>query len=167
MSAVAAEKPYPTPRIRVPRFSEENGFYTTEERSKLMAKIKGRNNKTEVAFRKWLWALGCRYRLNVKTLPGKPDLVFRKARLAVFVDGDFWHGKNWAERKNDLKSNRDFWIPKIERNIQRDEEVNQLLRAQDWHVLRFWESDLARDPLHAAQMVLDWLEYGVKGYGSE
>ncbi len=130
----------------------------------MMARIKGRDNRTEMAFRKLLWALGCRYRLQVKQLPGRPDIVFRNARLAVFVDGDFWHGHDWEERKNDFKSNRSFWIPKIERNIQRDREVDQALQALGWQVMRFWESDLKKSPLDAARSVLEFLEYGAHGF---
>lgn len=161
---MAPEKPYAEPPIRVPRFSEANGFYTTEARSVLMAKIKSRNNKAELAFRKALWAFGCRYRLNVKDLPGKPDLVFRKNKLAVFVDGDFWHGRDWGTKKAEIKTNRDFWIPKIERNIQRDQAVTATLQAKGWRVLRIWESDLKKDLSGAVQQVLDWLEFGVAGY---
>jgi DNA mismatch endonuclease, patch repair protein len=131
--------------IKVPRFNEANGFYTTKERSQIMKKIKGKNTKPEQSLRKALWARGHRYRKNVKSLPGKPDIVFRKHMLIIFVDGEFWHGFNWAEKKTKIKSNRGFWIPKIERNIQRDKEVNQELLGLGWHVLRFWESDIKKD----------------------
>jgi len=92
-----------------------------------------------------LWALGLRYRLNVKSLPGKPDIVLRKYGLVIFVDGEFWHGFKWNERKEKIKSNRDFWIPKIERNIQRDNEVNRELEKMGFKVVRFWGHQINKD----------------------
>ena len=94
-------KRYPEKQIKVPRFTEENGFYTTKKRSELMGKIKSKNTKPEISLRKALWHLGYRYRKNVKSLPGNPDLVFSKYKLAVFVDGEFWHGYNWEQKKID------------------------------------------------------------------
>jgi DNA mismatch endonuclease, patch repair protein len=123
-------KNYPENCIVVPRFNEDNGFYTTKERSKLMGKIKGFDTKPELKLKKALWKLGYRYRKNVKLLPGKPDIVFGKFKLAVFIDGEFWHGYEWESKKDKIKTNRDFWIPKIERNIQRDQYNNQLLVNQ-------------------------------------
>ena len=136
---------YPENNIVVPRFNEDNGFYTTRERSKLMAKIKGFDTKPEQKLKKALWKLGYRYRKNVKTLPGKPDIVFRKFKLAVFIDGEFWHGFEWNSKKEKIKLNRDFWIPKIERNIQRDQYNNQLLVDQGWTVIRFWGKEINKD----------------------
>jgi len=98
----------------------KHGFETTEERSKLMSRIRGTNTKPEIALRNALWALGFRYRLNVKRLPGKPDIVMRKYKLAIFVDGEFWHGNKWKEKKPKIKSNTEYWIKKIEGNITRD-----------------------------------------------
>lgn len=132
-------------KITVPRFSVENGFKTTESRSKIMSNIKSKDTKYEVLLRKELWKQGHRYLKNTKTIPGKPDIVFTKRRLVVFVDGDFWHGFKWEERKKNIKTNTGFWIPKIERNIQRDEEVNTLLKERGYTVLRFWENELKRD----------------------
>ena len=110
-----------------------------------MSKIKSQNTKPELKLQKALWHLGYRYRKNVKTLPGTPDLVFSKYKLAIFVDGEFWHGYNWNEKKIKIKSNRDFWIPKIERNMQRDETNNILLAEQGWSVMRFWANDIKTD----------------------
>ncbi len=138
-------KTYQQNTIQVPRFSEANGFYTTKERSALMGKIKSENTKPEQKLRKMLWALGLRYRLNVKSLPGKPDIVLRKYGLVIFVDGEFWHGFKWNERKEKIKSNRDFWIPKIERNIQRDNEVNRELEKMGFKVVRFWGHQINKD----------------------
>ncbi|MFM7853549.1 MAG: very short patch repair endonuclease [Flammeovirgaceae bacterium] len=132
-------KPYRLKPIQVPRFEEASGFFTSAKRSATMSKIQGRNTKPEVILRKALWAKGYRYRIHSKQVPGKPDILIAKHKLAIFVDGEFWHGRNWHEKKEKLKSNRGFWIPKIERNMQRDEEVNRLLEEQGWTVIRFWD----------------------------
>ncbi len=138
-------KKYPEHRIIIPRFKEELGFYTTKKRSELMSKIKGKDTKPEVILRKALWDIGLRYRKNVKKLPGNPDIVISKYKLIIFVDGEFWHGFNWKEKKTKIKSNREFWIPKIERNMQRDSEVNYQLKSQGWTVLRFWEREIKKE----------------------
>ncbi len=138
-------KKYPENNIVVPRFNEANGFYTSEKRSKLMGRIKSKNTKPELKLKRALWNLGLRYRKNYKSLPGSPDIVFTKFRLAIFVDGEFWHGFNWEEKKSKIKSNRGFWIPKIERNMERDRLSNQILKNEGWHVMRFWENELKRD----------------------
>src|ERR1700756_5196002 len=106
--------------IKVPRFEGKNGFYTSLERSILMSKIKGKNTSPELMLRKVLWNSGLRYRLHNKKLPGNPDISMKKYKIAIFIDGEFWHGYNWEEKKTKIKTNRDFWIPKIERNMQRD-----------------------------------------------
>jgi len=118
-------------RIKVPQFNEEAGFYTTKARSKQMFKIRGKDTKPEIQFRKALWAKGSRYRVNYKKLIGKPDIVLNKYKTVIFIDGVFWHGYNWEEKKDNIKSNRGFWIPKIERNMQRDQEVNEALKDKD------------------------------------
>lgn len=133
---------YEDKKIKVPRFNEESGFYTTNKRSKMMSKIRGKNTKPELLFRKALWKKGVRYRVDSKNLPGKPDISIIKYKLAIFIDGEFWHGYNWPERKEALKSNRAFWIPKIERNMQRDREVNNRLEEMDYTVFRFWTSEI-------------------------
>ncbi len=138
-------KKYKEEIIKVPRFSEENGFYTTKARSKLMGKIKGKETKPEQKLRKALWSLGIRYRKNVRKLPGSPDVVISRYKLIVFVDGEFWHGYNWSVRRDKLKANRDFWIPKIERNMQRDRQNNQQLRYRGWAVMRFWEYEIKKE----------------------
>lgn len=139
-----AEK-YPEERIKVPRFNEEAGFYTTPERSKIMGKIRGKNTKPELAFRKALWAAGYRYRIDYKKLIGKPDIVLNRYKTVIFIDGEFWHGHNWEERKDKIKTNREFWIPKIERNIQRDNEVNIALENLGFTIFRFWETDIKKN----------------------
>lgn len=140
------QKKYPLQeeRIIVPRFRESEGFYTTEERSSIMSKIKGKNTKPELLFRKKLWEKGIRYRVSDKSIPGKPDISNKSKKLAIFIDGEFWHGHNWAVKKHAIKSNRDFWLPKIERNIQRDREVNLLLKEKGYRVFRFWAADIKK-----------------------
>jgi DNA mismatch endonuclease (patch repair protein) len=132
-------------KIKVLKFKKKLGFVTTTERSSLMKKIRSKNTKPEVAFRKKLWAEGFRYRKNVKSLPGSPDVVIRKYMLIIFIDGEFWHGYNWVKKKGTIKANRKFWIPKIERNIQRDLENTERLEAMGFLVMRFWEHEIKKD----------------------
>ncbi len=151
-------KKYPENIIKVPRFREENGFYTTKERSKLMGKIKAKDTKPEIMFRKALWAKGYRYRKNVKKLPGKPDVVLNKSKLVIFIDGEFWHGYNWEEKKKTIKSNRAFWIPKIERNMQRDKEVEIELVKLGFTVFRFWEQQIKKQLETCINEVIEHIE---------
>lgn len=95
----------------MPRFEESEGFYTTRERSRQMSRIRGKDTQPELMFRKALRAEGIGYRINVKTLPGKPDIANRSKGFVVFIDGGFWHGYNWKEKKRKIKSNRAFWDP--------------------------------------------------------
>jgi len=111
---------------------------TSEQISYNMSRVKNKNSEIEQLLRKELWKRGLRYRKNVTTVYGKPDIVFLRKKIAVFCDSEFWHGFDWEHRKNDIKSNKEFWIKKIERNIQRDKEVNDKLQADGWIVLRFW-----------------------------
>lgn len=92
-----------------------------------------------------MWALGLRYRKNSGSIFEKPDFSFKKYKVAVFVDGEFWHGKDWEQRKAEIKGNREFWIAKIERNIRRDMEVTGRLKAEGWTVLRFWSNDVVKN----------------------
>ena len=111
---------------------------TKEQRSKNMKAVKSSGSIIERRLGKALWAKGFRYRKNDKSVFGKPDFTFKKLKIAVFVDSEFWHGKNWIERKHDHKSNVKFWHTKIKKNIQRDIEVNSKLKESNWTVLRFW-----------------------------
>ena len=110
-----------------------------------MSRIKCKDTAIEVLLRKELWQRGLRYRKNSKKVFGKPDIVFISKKIAVFCDSEFWHGYDWENRKHDFKKNQDFWIPKIERNIQRDCEVNEHLQSEGWLVLRFWGKDLKKN----------------------
>ncbi|TWR24004.1 very short patch repair endonuclease [Mucilaginibacter achroorhodeus] len=134
-----------TEKIKVPRFEKRYGFSTTEKRSRLMSKIKGKNTTPEVLIRKALTAVNVRYRLHNKGLPGNPDISSKKYRLAIFIDGEFWHGFNWQIKKNKIATNRAFWIPKIERNMQRDEENNKRLGELGYTVFRFWDREIKTD----------------------
>ncbi|MDP2889430.1 MAG: very short patch repair endonuclease [Bacteroidota bacterium] len=151
-------KTYSENNIIVPRFNEENGFYTTKKRSELMSKIKSKNTKPEIKVRKALWALGYRYRKNVKKLPGCPDIVFAKFRLVVFIDGEFWHGYKWERKKAMLKTNRDFWIPKIERNMQRDSQNDELLSEKGWYVIRIWEMQVKNNFEDCINRIVNYIQ---------
>jgi len=111
---------------------------TKEQRRKNMQAVKSKGSKIETLLAKELWKRGHRYRKNYKTTYGKPDLIFKKYKIAIFVDSEFWRGKDWENRKNDHKSNKDFWHKKIERNIERDKGVDEYLLKTGWQVLRFW-----------------------------
>jgi DNA mismatch endonuclease (patch repair protein) len=148
-------KKYIENQIKVPRFNEENGFYTTKVRSDLMSKIKSQNTKPEQLLGKALWNMGYRYRKNVKNLPGKPDIVFIRFQLAIFIDGEFWHGYNWTNKKEKIKANRDFWIPKIERNMQRDAENNHSLVEKGFQVIRFWDNEILKNLDNCVSLVIE------------
>lgn len=120
-------------------------FDTTPQRSAHMRKIKSHNTKPEQILRKALWAKGIRYRKNHPDLPGKPDIYISRFKIAIFVDGEFWHGYNWEKKKKRLKANRDYWIPKIERTMERDRKNNKKLKHEGITVLRFWASDVEKN----------------------
>ncbi len=129
----------------MPDYISKHGFITSPVRSKTMRSIKSKNTKPELILRHYLWRKGVRYRINNSDVIGNPDITIRKKKLAVFVDGEFWHGKKWDEKKEKIKSNRNYWISKIEKNIERDKKVNQLLIQSGWKVIRFWESEVLTD----------------------
>ena len=112
---------------------------TPEQRRKNMQAIKSKDTDIEITLRKALWKEGIRYRKNYKKAVGKPDIAITKLKIAVFCDSDFWHGYDWENRNQKIKSNRDYWIPKIERNMERDRQVTKALEDAGWLVLRFWE----------------------------
>lgn len=115
---------------------------TPEQRHKNMSHIRSKDTLPEVTLRKALWHLGIRYRKNYPLLPGKPDIVILRYRIAIFVDGDFWHGHNFKESADRIKTNHDYWKKKIYGNMMRDCEVNDLLTERGWIVLRFWASEI-------------------------
>jgi DNA mismatch endonuclease vsr len=117
---------------------------TKEQRRKNMQAIRSSNTKAEILLAKALFSKGYRYRKNNKNVFGTPDLTFKKIKLAIFVDGEFWHGKDWENRKNNIETNKEYWIKKIESNIKRDIKVNDILLSQNWTVLRFWAKDIEK-----------------------
>lgn len=144
--------------IKVPRFHEKEGFYTTKSRSYNMSKIKGKNTKPELMLRKALWREGIRFRIHVKDLPGKPDIALKKYKLAIFVDGEFWHGKDWEQGKNAPKSNKEFWVAKIERNMQLDRIYRENLEEKGYVVFRFWTGDIRRNLSECVKQILLYIE---------
>lgn len=119
---------------------------TQEQRRKNMQHIKGKDTTIEITIRKALWHKGYRYRKNYKDLPGKPDIVLTKEKIAIFCDSEFFHGKDWEILKPRLakSNNGEYWQKKIERNIQRDDEVNKELLFLGWTVIRFWGKDVLK-----------------------
>ena len=118
------------------------------------------NTRCELILRRALWRQGCRFRVDVKSLPGRPDLVFTKAKVAIFCDGDFWHGKDWPSRKARLAkgNNPEYWIGKIQRNMERDLAVSAELRNLGFIVLRFWESEIRKDLDSVCELILQILD---------
>ena len=123
----------------------KNGFITTKQRSDLMKKIKASGTKPEVFLREKINTLGYKTVINVKEIIGTPDIVIPEKKVAVFVDGEFWHGYNWKEKKKKIKRNKNYWLLKIENNIRRDKKNNLRLRKLGYKVLRFWENDIKKD----------------------
>lgn len=126
---------------------------TPEQRKKNMQAIKNKDSSIEILLRKELWKRGLRYRKNCKDIYGKPDIVFKGKKVAVFCDSEFWHGYDWENRKNDFKSHQEFWIPKIERNMARDKEVTDKLESEGWAVLRFWGKDIKKKTIECADVI--------------
>lgn len=120
-------------------------FNTTTEISKRMSQVHLKGGKAEAELAKILWHKGYRYRLNYKKLPGSPDIAITKDKIAIFVDGEFWHGQDWENRKSRLKANRDYWIKKIEENISRDKRNDKLLEDMGWIPIHFWEKEILKD----------------------
>ena len=120
---------------------------TKEQRHKNMVNIKGKNTSIELCLRKALWNRGIRYRKNYNKLPGKPDIAITKYKIAVFCDSEFFHGKDWEVLKPRLEAgnNAEYWVPKISRNRERDEEVNKELLFLGWTVIRFWGREIKKN----------------------
>ena len=115
---------------------------TKEQISYNMQRVKNKDSKIELSLRKILWEKGYRYRKNVKSVYGHPDIAFIGKKIAIFCDSEFWHGYDWENRKKEFRTHQDFWIPKIERNMARDIEVNEKLKADGWTVIRFWGEEI-------------------------
>lgn len=130
---------------------------TTEQRHKNMQHIRSKDTKIELILRKALWHAGIHYRKNYSLLPGKPDIAITKYRIAIFCDGEFFHGKDWNQLQLKLKNSNhsEYWIKKIRKNIDRDVEVDKTIRADDWIVLRFWGNDIKNNTEACVQAVKD------------
>jgi DNA mismatch endonuclease (patch repair protein) len=124
--------------------------FDKKTRSRIMSKIRSKNTRPEVALRQLLRDNGYKFSTYSK-LPGTPDIVFRKARVAVFVDGEFWHGYNWVKRG--IKPSNTFWEKKLLRNIARDKCVNSELQKMGWKVIRFWETQVIKKPRHVLDRI--------------
>jgi len=125
----------------------------------MMARVRNKDSKAELALRRALHARGLRYRLHAKDVPGRPDLIIRSKKVAIFVDGDFWHGNEHLRRglpslAELFPTRTEWWVAKIERNMTRDREVEDLLRRDGWTVARAWESEVLKDPNATAVRVL-------------
>jgi DNA mismatch endonuclease vsr len=130
---------------------------TKEQISYNMKQVKCKDSEIEQILRRELWKRGLRYQKNVKTIMGKPDIVFKGKKVAVFCDSEFWHGYDWKNKNKEIKTRREFWIPKIERNMERDREVTEYLEADGWTVIRFWGKQIKQNPISCADIVEDTL----------
>lgn len=124
-----------------------------------MKRIRGINTNPGITLRKALWSQGIRYRLNVKKLPGKPDIVILKSKLVIFIDGEFWHGYKWEEKRPKLKSNRDYWIKKIEGNIERDTLNAKKLEDLGYTVFRFWEHEIKKNLSGCMSIIISHIQH--------
>ena len=130
-------------------------YDTTPETSKRMSRVHLKQGKAEVLLAKRLWHLGFRYRLNDKRLPGSPDIAVLRYNIAIFVDGEFWHGKDWETRKAKLIRNREYWIEKIEENIARERRDDMRLMQAGWIPVHFWEKEVLKDTDGCIDVVRD------------
>ena len=126
---------------------------TKEQISYNMSRVKNKDSDIELTLRRALWSRGLRYRKNSKAVFGHPDIVFIRKKVAVFCDSEFWHGYDWENKKDDFKSNQSFWIPKIERNMVRDCEVNEKLTQEGWTVIRFWGKQIKKDTARCVEII--------------
>ncbi|MFN4314051.1 MAG: very short patch repair endonuclease [Chitinophagaceae bacterium] len=133
---------------------------TPEQRRKNMRAIKSKGTKDEIFLAKALWAKGYRYRKNDKSVFGRPDLTFRRFKLAIFVDSEYFHGKDWEQAKYRIQSNRNFWWSKIEGNIRRDHLVNERLSKEGWIVLRFWSQEIRKNLAYCIVQIEEKLKPG-------
>jgi len=131
---------------------------TQDQRHKNMSHIRCKDTKAEVLLRRALWHKGVRYRKNYAILPGKPDIAITRYRIAIFVDGDFWHARGHQDNPgSQVASNSRFWQKKLHQNVERDKQVNDELTELGWIVLRFWESDVKKNVDQCVQTILDFI----------
>ncbi|MCU6729058.1 Very short patch repair protein [uncultured Ruminococcus sp.] len=133
-------------------------YDSTPEIRKRMSKVRLKNGKAETILAKKIWHKGYRYRRNYKKLPGSPDVSILRYRVAVFVDGEFWHGENWEERKAKLKHNREYWIEKIEENMARDKRVDAQLQELGWIPIHFWEKQVLKNTDECVNTILELIK---------
>ena len=133
-------------------------YDSTPEIRKRMSKVHLKNGKAETILAKRLWHEGYRYRRNYKKLPGSPDIALTTYRVAVFVDGEFWHGENWEERKAKLKHNREYWIEKIEENMARDKRVDAQLKEMGWITIHFWEKQVIKNTNYCVDAIIKMIK---------
>jgi len=134
-------------------------FKTAEQIHFNMQKIKNKDSQLELALRKALWNKGYRYRKNVKSVYGHPDIAFIGKKIAIFCDSEFWHGYDWDNRKNDFKVHREFWYAKIERNMERDKKVTEKLESDGWTVIRFWGKDIKQNINECVMQIAEFFSY--------
>ena len=132
--------------------------HTPEQRRKNMQAIKNKDSQIELLLRKELWKRGLRYQKNRTDIFGKPDIVFKGKKIAIFCDSEFWHGKDYDKSVGRIGTNQEYWKQKIARNIERDKEVNEQLQKEGWTVIRFWEKDITKDTDRCIQLIIDTIE---------
>ena len=158
-------------------FVHRMDVFSKDKRSKIMAAIRSKNTRPEIIVRKYLFSRGFRYRLNHPRLPGHPDIVLRKYRTCIFVNGCFWHGHNCTEFRPP-KSKIDYWMNKIKRNQERDKEEQQELAKMGWHCITIWECELKPDKRDETLRSLEFtlnriflkdhtLKYKIENYGCD
>ena len=118
---------------------------TDEATARRMANVKLKKGYAETLLAKGLWREGFRYRLNYKKLPGSPDIAILRHKIAVFIDGEFWHGYDWERKKGSLKRNKEYWVEKIEENISRDDRADKALILMGWTPIHFWTKDILKN----------------------
>ena len=132
--------------------------HTQEQRSRNMKAIRSSETKMELLLSRALWSRGLRFRRNVNSVIGKPDIAIKKYRIAIFVDSEFFHGKDWEKNKYRIQSKREFWWPKIEGNMKRDKFVNRALKNEGWIVIRIWSHDVKNKLEMKCQRILNSFE---------
>ena len=132
----------------------------SSQRHKNMSHIRSKDTSIELILRKALWQKGIRYRKNYKNLPGTPDIAITKYRIAIFCDSEFFHGKDWEKLKLRLQngSNSTYWLKKISRNMERDQDVEKTLRSREWTVLRFWGNDIVKNTEECVKVIEEAIE---------
>jgi len=136
----------------------QKSFDTDDKTRKRMSHVPSKRGKDENVIAYSLWHKGIRYRRNYTALPGSPDIAITKYKIAIFVDGEFWHGYNWKESKTHLKRNRDYWIKKIEYNMKRDKENDKLLESDGWYVLHFWSKMALKHTDYCVDLIIYYIK---------